>query len=250
MTPLQEVNVEAFTSDFQLGKNADFAQYHKWYLNNLRKQASDKAQYARVGFAPLTTEADDTAIIDGIELKSEQRDFGDTIQRRHDNGFYERHPSVLGLDSILFKRMNSPMSGFSCINSNTNYYGSRFADMNNMHFENVHKGFVPIPLDSLKKGDIVQLRRPWKVGEEGYRPYHAVMFDSFDDNGDINTWDQHGAIGSVVPDYSTFLYKSPDNPNYLIPRVKSAYRFIGDSQTETEIKEAYKAYKKRNNLID
>ncbi|MDE6632356.1 MAG: hypothetical protein K2K23_05095, partial [Muribaculaceae bacterium] len=89
MTPLQEVNVEAFASDYHLGNSADYGQYHEWYLDNLRKQASEKAQYARVGFAPLTTEADDTTIIEGAELKREQRDFGDTIQRRHDTGFYD-----------------------------------------------------------------------------------------------------------------------------------------------------------------
>ncbi len=250
LTPLQEVNVEAFASDYQLGQNADYNQYRDWYLGNLRKQALEKAQYARAGVAPLTSEADDTDIIEGDELKDMRREFGDTIQYRHNDGFYEMHPSVLDLDSMLYKRMNKPMSGFSCINSNTSYYGSRFADMNNMHFEQVHRGFASISLDSVKPGDIVQLRRPWKAGEEGFRPFHAVMFEGFDKNGDIQTWDQHGAIDLVVPERETYLFKSQDNPNYLIPRAKTAYRFIGDSQTDTEIKKAYQAYKVRNKITE
>ncbi len=36
----------------------------------------------------------------------------------------------------------------------------------------------------------------------------------------------------------------------LIPRAKTAYRFVGDSQTDTEIKKAYQAYKERNKITE
>ena len=58
------------------------------------------------------------------------------------------------------------------------------------------------------------------------------MFDSYDEDGDVNVWDQHGDIDTVTPDFSTFLLGTPDDPDSEIPRVKSAYRFVGDKQTE------------------
>lgn len=250
VTPLQEVEVIGYASDSQLGKNADYSQYHDWYLDKLREEAHEKAQYARVGFAPLTTPASDSAIIDGDSLKYKQRQFGDTIQKRLDTGFYANHPAVWEMDSLLFKRMDRPMSGFSCINSNTSYYGTRFADMNNRHFESVHRGFMPVSLDSLIKGHIIQLRRPWRPSEEGFRPHHAVMFNSYDEDGDINVWDQHGDIGLTVPKFTAYLHATPDNPEEEVFRAKNAFRFIGDGQTEDEIKAAYKAYRERNNIQD
>lgn len=59
----------AYASDSQLGKNASYEQYHEWYLGKLRREAFEKAQYARAGFAPLTTPASDSAIIEGDSLK-------------------------------------------------------------------------------------------------------------------------------------------------------------------------------------
>ena len=250
ITPLPEMIVEAFSSDRDLGPTASYDQYHEWYLNNLRTQATHKAQYARAGFAPLTTKASDSAIIEGEYLESFRRQFGDTIQKRHENGFYDKLPYILQMDSALYNRMEKPLSGFSCINSNTSYYGPRFADMSNLHFQQFHHGFLPVSLDSLQKGDIVQLRRPWKSGKEAWRPYHAVMFDNYTTEGDINAWDQHGAVREIVPEQTKSLFQSPDDPNNKIPRAMNAYRFIGDEKTEEEIRKGYEAYRKRNNLQD
>ncbi len=213
-------------------------------------EAAEKAQYARIGFAPLTFKAYDTAIIEGDSLKVKQRQFGDTIQKRWDTGFYDSKPHIQEMDSLLYKRMNQPMSGFSCINSQTSYYNPRFANMNNVNFAQDPFGFRPISLDSLRRGDIIQLRKPWKAGAEAFRPYHAVMFDSYDKDGDVNVWNQHGAVGDVVPDFESYLYKTPDDPSKKIPRAMNAYRFIGDDKTEEEIRKGYDAYRKRNNLQD
>ncbi|MDE6444203.1 MAG: hypothetical protein K2K64_07275 [Muribaculaceae bacterium] len=248
LTPLPEFQVTAFTSDAQLGDRATPAQYYEWYLNQIRKGALDKAKYARIGFAPLTYKASDTAIFDGESLKEMQRQFGDTIEKRQETGFYDTRPYLQEMDSILYKRMDEPMSGFSCINSQTNYYAPRFANKSNIDFAQNHFGFRPISLDSLRRGDIIQLCRPWKGGAEAVRPFHAVIFDSYNGNGDVNVWDQHGAVGRIVPDSITYLYKSPDDDKTY--RAMNAFRFIGDQQTENEIREGYEAYRKRNNLQD
>ena len=250
LTPLQDLEVSAYASDTQLGKNADLAEYRDWYLGKLRQQALDKAKYARIGFAPLTQRASDTALIDGDELKDLQRQFGDTIQSRHDSGFYGMYPHVESMDSALYRRLDNPMSGFSCINSQTNYYAPRFADMNNIHFENTHYGFIPISLDSIMGGDIVQLVRPWRAGSEAQRPFHAVMFDSYDDKGDVKVWDQHGSIVDVVPELTTYQHRSQDIPGEHWYRAKSAYRFVGDQQTEEDVIQAYRAYRERNKAKD
>ena len=149
--------------------------------------------------------------------------------------------------------MNYPCSGFSCINSQTNYYDKRYQDMNNIHFEKYHRGFTPVPLDSLRPGDIVQGRKWWKNGYEGERPAHATMFDSYDENGDINVWDQHGAFEMITPNLGQFLYKSPNPypiPQYPSYRAKNGFRFVGDTLFTQEVMERFKAYLKRNGRED
>ena len=178
---------------------------------------------------------------------------GDTIQGRHNTGFYFQYPFMLETDSTLYNRMNKPCSGYSCINSQTNYYGKPFQDMNNIHFEKNHRGFIPIPLDSLKPGDIVQGRKWWENGYEGERPAHATMFDSYDENGDLRVWDQHGWYGMITPELKRFLYKSPDLnpiPKYPPYRAKNGFRFIGDSLFTKEVMERFKAYLTRNGRED
>ena len=250
LTPLPEFQVTAFTSDAQLGDRATPAQYYEWYLNQIRKGALDKAKYARIGFAPLTYKASDTPIIEGEELKDLLRSFGDTIQKRHDSNFYDYYPHVLEMDSTLYKRLYFPMSGYSCINSQTSYFAPRLANKSNINFFQWPLGFKPVSLDSLQGGDIIQLRKPWENGSEAYRPYHAVMFDSYNEVKDINVWNQHGSWGAVEPDSVTYLHKSADVPGVHTPRAMNAFRFIGDQQTENEIREGYEAYRKRNNLQD
>lgn len=222
-TDLPNVDVTAYAADYQLGPDATYKQYYDWALEKRRKEAWQKAQLVRAGFAPLTTKASDSEIFEGEELNMMQEELGDTIQSRHDNGFYFEFPFMEQEDSILYNRMNEPCSGYSCINSQTNYYGHDYQDMNNIHFENNHRGFIPVPLDSLKPGDIVQGRKWWENGYEGERPAHAVMFDSYDENGDMNIWDQHGGYGMITPELGQFLYKSPNPdpiPEYPPYRVK------------------------------
>lgn len=248
LTPLPELEVNAYKSDRDLGENATYDQYSEWYLKKLRNEAADRAKFARIGFAPLNYKAPDTSIIEGDDLKALQRQFGDTIRKRQETGLYDSKPHIQEMDSTLFRRLNTSMSGFSCINSQTSYFDPRFANKSNIDFAQNPFGFIPTPLDSLKRGDIIQLCRPWEFGAESLRPFHAVMFDSYNENGDVNVWDQHGAVGSVVPDSVTYLYKSPDdNCTY---RALNAFRFIGDQQTQDEIREGYEAYRERHNLQD
>ncbi len=248
LTPLPEVLIKAYRSDFELGKNANYETFREWFLDRQRKEAVIKAKYARAGIAPLTTPVEDTKFIHGEELKNIQRNFGDTISNRHSNGLYDKYPFLLDTDSMVYKRMNYPLSGYSCINSNTTNYGERFADMRNWHFEQNHFGFTPVSLDSLKSGDILQLRRPWRDGAEANRSFHAVTFDSYNDNGDALAWDQHGAVGLITPEMKSYLISSPDDGQ--TPRVKNAFRFTGDKITEEEIRKAFEEYQKRNNPLE
>ncbi|MDE6409644.1 MAG: hypothetical protein K2K81_05300 [Muribaculaceae bacterium] len=245
-TDLPNVDITAFAADSQLGPNANFQQYYDWSLKKKRKEAWQKAQFVRAGFAPLKTKAADTGIIEGDSLKRMQKRMGDTIQQRHNTGVYLRYPFLMPMDSALYKRMESPCSGYSCINSQTNYFGSRFANMNNINFEKNHSGFRPIPLDSLQQGDIVQVKKNWETGFNGERPAHAILFDHYDSNGDIRAWDQHGTYGMRVPNLEKFLYKSPDNPNEPQFRAKNGFRFIGDPKFKQEVIEKFNAYLKRN----
>ena len=246
LTPLPEVQIQAYASDAQLGRDASEDEYREWYLDKQRQSAWERAKYARAGFAPLTTPASDTGFIQGLDLENLRRTYRDTIASRHKSGFYGSHPAVLDMDSSLYQRMTQPLSGFSCINSNTGYYGHRFMNMNNTAFSINPRGFITAPLDSLIRGDLIQLHRPWRGGREGNRPYHTVMFDSYDEDGDVNVWDQHGKIDTVTPDFSTFFLGTPFDSAVKIPRVKSAYRFVGDEQTDQEIKKAYLEYLRRH----
>lgn len=250
---LPNVDVTAFAADYQLGSDADFNQYKEWALEKKRKEAWEKAQLVRAGFAPLTTKASDSDIFQGDDLKMMQEKLGDTIQSRHDNGLYFEFPFMEQVDSTLYNRMNEPCSGYSCINSQTNYYGRDVQDMNNIHFEKNHHGFIPVPLDSLKQGDIVQGRKWWEDGYERERPAHATMFDSYDENGDIRVWDQHGWYGMITPELNRFLYKSPDPDPTLIYypyRAKNGFRYIGSPLFTKEVIEKFKAYLKRNGRED
>ena len=247
---LPELVINGYKSDVELGKNATYSQYAEWYLQKLGIEAADKAKYARIGFAPLTYKASDTSIIEGDSLNRLRRQFGDTIKKRREAGLYESKPHIWNMDSTLYERLSKPMSGFSCINSQTSYYGPRFANKSNIDFQKNHFGFKPVSLDSLRRGDIIQLRQPWAAGWEGFRPFHAVMFDSYDRDGDVNVWNQHGDWTTVNPELVTYLHKSEDIPGKRIPRAMNAYRFIGDEKTEEEIRKGYEAYRKRNNLQD
>lgn len=105
---LPNVDVTAFAADYQLGSDADFNQYKEWALEKKRKEAWEKAQLVRAGFAPLTTKASDSDIFQGDDLKMMQEKLGDTIQSRHDNGLYFEFPFMEQVDSTLYNRMNEP----------------------------------------------------------------------------------------------------------------------------------------------
>lgn len=70
---LPNVDITAFASDYQLGPNANFQQYYDWALSNKRKEAWEKAQLVRAGFAPLKSKASDSGIIEGDELREMQK---------------------------------------------------------------------------------------------------------------------------------------------------------------------------------
>lgn len=59
-TDLPNVDITAYASDYQLGPNATAQQYKEWSLEKARKNAWQKAQLTRAGFAPLTTQATDS----------------------------------------------------------------------------------------------------------------------------------------------------------------------------------------------
>lgn len=246
ITPLPEVEVIGHRADIDLGPNADFNTYYEWYLKQLREGAHDRAEFTRCGYAPLRTKATDTNIIEGSELKEQRRRFGDTIQYRHDTDFYFRHPALESWDSVLYKRMEEPMSGYSCINSNTSYFGTEYSNMSNLRFAQNPRGFKEVSLDSLERGDIVQLHQPWQPGYEGLRPFHTVMVNGYDENGDIRTWNQFGAIGLVTPQLRTYLHSTPDQNGLNIPRVLRGYRFVGDENTIAKARAEYQAYQERN----
>ena len=89
---LHNIDVKAYASDYQLGPNANFQQYKEWALEKERKEAWQKAKLTRAGFSPLTTKADDSMIIIGDDLVKMQKELGDTIQSRHNDGFYYQYP--------------------------------------------------------------------------------------------------------------------------------------------------------------
>lgn len=67
-TDLPNVDVTAYAADYQLGPDATYQQYYDWALEKRRKEAWQKAQLVRAGFAPLTSKAADSAIIEGNQL--------------------------------------------------------------------------------------------------------------------------------------------------------------------------------------
>lgn len=224
-TQLPQITVYPNRAATVLGTNSSYKDFVDWWRESKIQDAYDRALYSRAGFAPLETPSD---WMEGEVKTEDPQIYADTIANRHASGFYDEHPAVLQSDSTLYKRRFRPISGYSCINSNTNYFGSQYANINNIDFAKRHFGFIPVDKHEMKKGDIVQLQKGWEYPDPDYqRPFHAVMFDSYNNDGTIKTIDQHG-----MPTY----YNRPDIVDYdlefngIDANVLRAFRFIGSDQ--------------------
>lgn len=227
---LKEVVVYPNRAATELGLNAKYEDFVDWWRQSQIDDAYERAIYSRAGFAPLETAEDTASYIDDPQI------YADTITHRHNSGFYLDHPAVLQSDSALYKQRFHPIAGWSCINSNTNYFGPQYANMNNINFAKRHFGFIPVDKHQMQKGDIIQLQRGFMYPDNDYqRPFHAVMFDSYDENGNANVIDQHGQWGYVTPGRLTYDLEF-DGKGI---NVKNAYRFVGSN---ADLKKAWDEY--------
>lgn len=94
----------------------------------------------------------------------------------------------------------------------------------------------------MKKGDIIQLQKGWKYPDPDYqRPFHAAMFDSYNDDGTVKAIDQHG----YPTYYLDWWDNAPEESNYKLEfdgnnaNVLRAFRFVG---SDKEIKKDWTDY--------
>lgn len=229
-TQLKEVVVYPNRAATELGTDISYEDFVNWWRQSKINDAYDRAVYSRAGFAPLEEAADTETD------KDDPQQYADTITARHNSGFYHDHPAVLASDSALYRRRFRPVAGYSCINSNTNYFGPQYANMNNIDFTRRHFGFVPIDKHHMKRGDLIQLQRGYKYPDSDWqRPYHTVMFDSYNEDGTVNTINQHGDWSYVTPNRDVYdLDFDGKGINVL-----NAYRFVG---SDADIKKDWEEY--------
>ncbi|MDE6792772.1 MAG: hypothetical protein K2J48_06805, partial [Muribaculaceae bacterium] len=255
VTPLRGIEVYP---DLILPENATYDEFHEAYLQKLRNEACDKFKFSLAGIAPLHYFTDDSpnSVSDYSEepfffsREKAKHQIQDSINNRSQNGFYTSHPLQKEYDEKILRQYDKPCYGWSCIFSNTNAYGERFGNMSNPKFSVRPFGFTEInPNQDLERGDIVQLRRPWRTGTESWRPFHATMFDTYTPNKDsVNVYDNHGYIIPYSTDTSTFVLDSynqhPTEEGHI--SAFKAYKFVGDAYTEKEISDAYEKYLRNN----
>ncbi|MDE5976158.1 MAG: hypothetical protein K2G69_06390, partial [Muribaculaceae bacterium] len=255
-TPLR--GVEVYPNYLVVPEQPTYEEFKIAYLRMLRNQAADKFKYSLAGNAPLNYFTDDSpnSVSDNpnepfyYNREDAKSQIEEKIKEREESGFYKIRPFQRKHDENILHQYDKPCYGWSCIFSNTNSYGKRFSNMSNLLFEKNPYGFQEININNeLERGDIIQLRRPWINGFEGIRPFHATMFNSYSPNNDsVNVYDNHGYIIPKPVEESSFVLDSCNFHSFIDGHVSAfkGYKFMGDEQTEKEIKDAYNRYIQSN----
>lgn len=252
VTPLR--GIEVYPNYFVFPEDPNYEEFKEAYLRKIRNQSADKFEYSIAGLAPLHYYTEDSPnSVSDLEEESffydrqtAKQEAKEIIAERQNSGFYQIRPFQYEYDNRVKQQYDSPCYGWSCIFSNTNVYGSRFGNMSNINFGLNPKGFEECDVNSeLERGDIVQLRRPWLSGYEGKRPFHATMFNSYNESNDsVRVYDNHGYIIPHQTENSTFVLDLFNfHPESKDPSAFKGFKFIGDNETENEIREAYIQYK-------